>query len=147
MINIILSICCILMGLLLGIAVKKQIVARAEVFSDAVKYAELFKLNVTGKRLEVAQFNANFLQECSKPFRAYFTDKDCCRLSAQQRKHLKDFFDNLDCINGEALLQHLNFCQSVLQDDLSICKDAAAKSSLFVKLGLLLGVMVGILFL
>lgn len=147
MINIILLICCICVGFLLGRVVQKQAIARSELFADAVKYAELFQMNVLGKRLEVAKFNANFLEDCTEPFKNYLSKNGGCKLSPQQKKHLENFFQNLDCTSGEVLLQHLQFYEKVFRDDWNVCKEEAAKSALFVKLGLLLGAMVGILFL
>lgn len=147
MINIILLICCILVGFLLGIVVRKQVVSSAELFSDAVKYVELFRLNVSGKRLEVTQFNAEFLQDCSESFGRYLEKREGRRMSSQHKKHLQEFFDNLDCASGEAVLQHLDFYEKIFREDWDACRALATKSSLYVKLGLLLGAMIGILFL
>lgn len=147
MTNIILLICCIFMGYLLGRGAQKQVIARAELFSDAVKYVEFFRLNVDGKRMEVARFNEEFLKDCSEPFRHYLTKGGGCRLSAAQSKHLKDFFQNVDCATSEMLLQQLNFYDKIFHDDWNLCRESANKSALFVKIGLLCGAMVGILFL
>ncbi len=147
MINIILLLCCIFVGFLLGIVARKQVVARAELFADAVKYVGLFKLNVGGKRLEVAQFNARFLSDCSESFGRYLEKRESCRMSAQHKKHLQEFFDNLDCTSGEAVIQHLDFYEKIFREDWDACRASATKSSLYVKLGLLIGAMIGILFL
>lgn len=130
-----------------GVYLKKRAVKKSELFSDIVRYCSALQLNVTGKQLELAAFDAEFAKNCSAPFCEALTQKNYSYCSALQKKRLDDFFSNLDCVGGDALLEHLRFFQKQFEADFSESAAAAKKASLYVKLGLLLGVMVGILFL
>lgn len=147
MIRIIAFICCVLGGFTFGLYLKKRTVQKNNLYSDLVRYCVALQLNVTGKQLELGTFNADFSQSCSAPFCEAMQQKNYSYCSALQKKSLTDFFDNLDCVGGSALLEHLKFFQKQFETDLAESSYAAKKSSLYVKLGLLLGVMVGILFL
>lgn len=147
MLNIILLTCCILAGFLIGRLIKKRVVQRNELIVDLVRYTELLKVNINGKQLELHKFDEEFSTTCSTTFRAYLTEKKYPALNAMQKKRVEDFFANLNCVSGNQLLQHLDFYKTQFDSDLQASTAEVAKASVYVKLGILLGAMIGILFL
>lgn len=147
MTNIILFICCVLGGFLCGMYLKKRVMQKNALFSDLVKYTVALQLNVAGKQLEISDFNNKFCETSSSVFQEALQEKKYPSLTAAHKNLLQDFFSNLDCASGSALMEHLAFYQKQFESCLKETDDAAKKSSLYIKLGLLLGVMVGILFL
>lgn len=147
MIRIIAFVCCVVGGFAFGLHLKKRAVQKNNLYADLVRYCVALQLNVCGKQLELGTFNADFCQSCSAPFCEALQQKTYCYCSALQKKGLSDFFANLDCVGGGALLEHLKFFQKQFETDLSEASASAKKASIYVKLGLLLGVMAGILFL
>lgn len=147
MIGAILFVCSVLCGFLAGRYFQKKSLRRNDLLSDVSKYLSALKLNVTGKQLELKKFNEGFLESCSKTFCEFLTEKKFPALNALQKKRIEDCFSNLDCVSGEQLLQHLDFYAKQFEADVKDCAEAAKKSSVYVKLGLLLGAMAGILFL
>lgn len=147
MTGIILLCCSVLCGFLAGRYFQRRVLRKNEMLVDVMKYISALKLNVTGKQQELEKFNESFLQGSSKTFREFLSERRMPALSPLQKKRIEDCFANLDCVSGEQLLQHLDFYGQQLQGDLSECAEEAKKSSVYVKLGLLLGAMLGILFL
>lgn len=111
-------------------------------FADMVRYAELLQLNISGRQLELEQFNKEFCSNCSSQFAEALQHK-FCHLSAQQRQVVQNFL-NFNFADSQALLQHLNFSQKQLQQ-LYQQSQKDNKGWLYVKLGLLFGVMAGVL--
>lgn len=126
---------------------QKQAIAKNLMYLDLLKYIAALKLNVNGRQLELARFNADFCTNCSGAFCAALQQNKYPRLKADKRKTVQDFFANLNCASGNQLLQHLEFYETQLRPDAEECAQAAAKSSVYVKIGILLGAMAGILFL
>lgn len=145
--NIILLICCISIGFLVGNVFRKQCVWEADLLGDAVKYVAALKLNVGGRRAELTKFNEEFLEEASDAFRCYFQGTNKVRLQSERKKHLQKFFANVDCASAEQLLQHLDFYHEIFLGDFEVCRQRKKTSAIYVKLGLLCGAMVGVLFL
>lgn len=147
MTDIIIVLCCILAGFLVGLFLKKTATKRRDIFFDAVKYSSALRLNVVGRQQEMQLFNAAFTQNCSEAFAVYLTESKLPPFfPKRQTALLAEFFGNLDCVSGEQLLSHLSFYQPQLDDSLKEFEAAAKKSTVYVKLGLLVGAMVGILF-
>lgn len=147
MTGIIIFICTTLCGFLCGKFIQKGVLQRQQLFSDVVRYVALLKINVQGKQKELRQFNAEFAQNCSQVFADYLSESKLPRMNALQKKLVADFFGNLDCISGNELLQHMEMFETQFADCLKDCDAEAKKSSVYVKTGLLLGAMAGILFL
>ncbi len=126
---------------------QKRVKNRSDLYADVSRYIAELKLNVTGKQTEISKFNEEFLQRCSKAFSEFFSEQKSFALSTAGKKQLQKFFADLDCISGEQLLQHLNFYEKQFEVQVKDSVDELKKSSMYVKLGLLLGAMIGILFL
>lgn len=146
MTNIILFICCALGGFFCGLYLKKRVTQKNALFVDLVKYTVALQLNVSGKQLEMGEFNAKFCDSCSEVFKDALQQKYPA-LSASQKNAVQEFFANLDCASGDALMKHLALFQKQFESISSETATEAKKSSLYLKLGLLLGAMLGILFL
>ena len=80
-------------------------------------------------------------------FADYLSESKLPQMNALQKKLMADFFGNLDCVSGNELLQHMEMFETQFADCLKDCDAEAKKSSVYVKTGLLLGAMAGILFL
>ena len=147
MTDIILLLCTTLAGFLLGLYLQKRVARQTEMWNDLARYITSLKLNVTGRQKELADFNAEFLSGCGATFSDCLVKQKYPKVSAQQKKRLDDFFASLDCAGSEQLLQNLDYYAKQFESDVKDSGDALKKSSIYLKLGLLLGAMLGILFL
>ncbi len=145
--DIVLLICTILCGFFFGKYIQRVQVTRGQFFFDLQKYINLFQLNVAGRQLEVQTFNENFSQSCSKVF-ADFLQRgiipNC--LSKNQRKILGNFIVDCTALNSAELVKNLQYYQTLIKEECDLAVKNARSSFTFVKLGILLGVMIGILF-
>lgn len=148
MFNIIIIICCILAGFALGKFVERKVAEKGKFYQDLTSYVALLKDNVSGRQLELTNFNKQFSQNCCKAFCDYITLGELkIRLSKVQKVNLTKFFDNTDCISSQALVEHIEYHGKILKDDAQkVMLDEVAKSTIYAKLGMLLGAMLGILF-
>ncbi len=147
MIDIVVLIACTLCGYLCGKYIEKRILDKNNFYQDLRKYISLLKENVAGKQLELDKFNRNFSENCSKVFAEYLNDNKLkCKVGAAQRKNLEEFFGNLVCVSSEQLSNHIEFFEKVLSEDIKFVKEQeVAKSSVYSKVGALIGAIVGIL--
>lgn len=147
MIDIIIIVCCVLGGFALGKCFERGITDKGKFYQDATRYAASLKENVIGRQLEIAKFNEDFCETCSKSFAEYIADgKLRVRLTKLQKDNLSAFFNNLDCSSSQALIQHLDYHGKLLADETkNILDKEVAKASIYSKLGMLLGAMLGIL--
>lgn len=148
MTNIIIIFCCVLAGFALGKYVEKKIGEKGAFYKDLTKYIIALKDNVSGRQLELAKFNDEFAKSSSKPFVEYLdSGKIKFTITKSQKDNIATFFDNLNCASSQALILHLDYHGKILNDD---CKDVfekeVAKAAIYSKLGMLLGAMLGILF-
>ena len=147
MINIIILISCTLCGLAVGKYLEKRTKRRGEFYNDLVRYMTLLKINVEGRKLELADFNADFSKQCSNDFVEFLsTGKMKCSLNSLQKSNLNKFFDNLSCASSTELYKHIEYCAGILGNDAKQIESEVSKASVYVKIGLLLGLMVGIVF-
>ena len=145
MIDIIILIACTLCGLACGKYLEKRIKRKGEFYNDLTRYVSLLKINVQGRKLELARFNQEFCTQCSQVFADYLRDgKVRFSLNSLQKSNVSKFFDNLSCSSSTELYNHIDFCGNVLSADAKQAESEVAKASVYVKLGLLLGLMVGI---
>ena len=147
MIDIILFLCTITAGFLIGLYLQKRVAKTNQMWNDLARYITALKLNVTGRQKELADFNLEFAGTCGETFRECLLSKKYPNLKPPQKKRLEEFFANLDCAGSNQLLENLDFYAGQFEVDLKDSADAAKKSSIYIKLGILLGAMVGILFL
>ena len=147
MINIIILIACTLCGFALGKYIERRVKHKGEFYNDLVRYLTLLKINVEGRKLELPDFNADFAKQCSSNFAEFMrTGKLKCSLNSLQKSNLNKFFDNLSCASSSELYKHIEYCVGVIGNDAKQIENEVAKASVYVKLGLLLGLMVGIVF-
>ena len=147
MTDILIVICCILGGFALGKFIEKQICIKGKFYQDLNKYVALLKDNVNGRQLELAKFNEEFVKRSGTVFAEFLENgKLKLHLSKSQKNNVSAFFDNLDCASSQALIEHINFHSGLLSDDAkTVLENEVAKSSIYGKLGMLLGAMLGIL--
>ena len=145
MIDIIILIACTLCGFACGKYLEKRVKRKGEFYSDLTRYVMLLKINVDGRKLEIAQFNSEFTSQCSQAFADFLCDtKVRCGLNAMQKSNVAKFFDNLSCGSSEEMAKHIDYHSAILSSDAKQATDEVAKSSVYVKLGVLFGLMVGI---
>ena len=146
MTDIIIIICCTLCGFACGKYVEKRIKRKGQFYNDLTRYVMLLKINVEGRRLELPQFNEEFAARCSQVFADYLREgKISCSLNSGQKNNVSNFFDNLSCASSEELDKHIEYHSALLNADAKqVAESEVAKASVYVKLGLLFGLMVGI---
>ena len=144
--DIIILIACTLCGYACGKYLEKRIKRKGEFMNDLTRYVMLLKVNVEGRRIELAKFNEEFMTQCSQAFADFLSaGKMRCSLSAIQKSNVEKFFDNLSCASSEELRKHLDYYGTVLGTDAKqVLEGEVAKASVYGKLGLLFGLMVGI---
>lgn len=148
MTNIILLIACILCGYACGKYVEKRVKRKGEFFADLYRYAASLKANVDGRRVELDKFNDEFTSGCSSVFRSYLVEgKIKCSLSAVQKSNITNFFRNLSCASSKELTEHLEYFSTQFESESKVIfENEVSKASVYVKLGILLGAMIGIVF-
>ena len=145
MIDIIILIGCTLCGFACGKYLEKRIRRKGEFYSDLLRYVTLLKLNVEGKQVELSTFNEEFCQNCSESFAQYLLEgKVKCAFSKLQKSNVVAFFENIGCVSSEELIRHIDYYKEVFDTDAKKIKEEVGKASICAKLGILLGVMVGI---
>lgn len=147
MINIICVVCCILTGFAVGKFIEKTVGDKDKFYNDLMLYISELKENVSGRQLELAKFNQEFAKKSSRYFSDFIeSGRICVKLSKVQKRNILTFFENLDCSSSQVLIEHINHCSAVLADDAKyVAQNEIAKASIYSKLGMLLGAMLGIL--
>ena len=145
MLDIIILIACSLCGFACGKYLEKRTKRKGQFYSDLQRYVTLLKANVEGKQVELNVFNEEFCQSSSDTFRQYVEDgKIRCSLSSAQKSNVIAFFDNIGCASSQDLFRHIDYYKVVFESDAKKISDDVNKASIYTKLGILLGVMVGI---
>ncbi|MCH5160074.1 MAG: hypothetical protein J1F66_04410 [Clostridiales bacterium] len=146
MIDIIILITCILCGFACAKYLEKRVRSKGEFYNDLARYIMLLKINVEGRKLEIGKFNEEFSGQCGQLFRNFLVDgKIRCSLNAMQKGNVTNFFDNLSCGSSEELGKHIDYYGVLINADAKqVTESEVAKASIYVKLGILFGMMVGI---
>ena len=145
MLDIIILIVCALCGFVCGKYLEKRARRKGEFYSDLQRYVALLKVNVEGKQVELDSFNEEFCSNCSEPFFQYVQEgKFKCAFSTQQKSNVESFFDNIGCVSSQELIRHIDYYKTVFDADAKNITEEVSKASIYTKLGILLGVMVGI---
>ena len=145
MLDIIILIACALCGFACGKYLEKRVKRKGEFYFDLQRYVTLLKVNVEGKQVELSAFNEEFCQNCSETFCQYIQEnKVKCALSPLQKSNVAGFFDNIGCVSSQALIRHIDYHKAVFEADAKNISSEVSKASIYTKLGILLGVMVGI---
>ena len=145
MLDIIILISCALCGFACGKYLEKRVRRKGEFYSDLQRYITLLKVNVEGKQVELSDFNEEFCQNCSVAFSQYVQEgKIKCAFSSVQKSNVESFFDNIGCVSSEELIRHIDYYKAVFETDAKKISEEVSKASIYAKLGILLGVMIGI---
>ena len=148
MTNIILLLACSLCGFAIGKYLEKRIKRKGEFYSDLTRYVALMRINIKGRKVELSHFNTEFCSASGKIFADYIACGELkCSLKQSQKSNVVRFFENLSCTTSEELEKHIEYYAEIFAaDSKEITKDIAS-ASIYSKLGLLLGMIVGILLL
>ncbi len=145
MIDIVVLVACTLCGYVIGKYFEKQIRIKSAFFFDVNKYLSLFEVNIDGRQLEIDEFNKEFAENCSAAFLEYLgSGKTKCRLSTIEKKELKLLFDSFEAVSSQELKKQISFQRYFFTEQNNRYSEQASKASIYPKLGILLGVMVGI---
>ena len=145
MLDIIILISCAMCGFICGKYLEKRTRRKGEFYSDLQRYITLLKVNVEGKQVELDVFNEEFCKNCSDSFCLYVQEgKMRCAFSKSQKSNVATFFDNIGCVSSQELIRHIDYYKAVFEADAKKISEEVAKASIYTKLGILLGVMVGI---
>lgn len=145
--GILLLICCILCGFCVGLFLQRRERDCVAFVEDLLRYIDLLRVNIDTERKSIAAFDSEFVTRCGKPFADYRTGTGGAP-SKSTGKLADDFFDGVvACNNSQQLAKHLDYYKAVVAAQLAEMSDGGKRKGLYVKLGLLLGAMVGLLFL
>lgn len=132
-------------GFACGKYLEKRIKRKGDFFSDLSRYLTLLKVNIEGRQVELEEFNREFCTNSSSVFREYIQNgKVKCALSSAQKDSISAFFSHLDCVSTQELVKHIEYYSYVFSTENKLVEAEVTKASIYVKLGILLGVMVGI---
>ena len=146
MTNIIILFCSILGGFLVGQHFEKREKCRGQFFADLTKYLVLLKTNVSVTRIELAEFDKEFSQSSSVVFANYLLKReDISFLTKQQKALMASLFDSLSATTSAQLINNLDYYYQLVNAEYSLISNSSRNSFVCVKLGILVGVMVGIL--
>lgn len=146
--GILVLICCILVGFCVGLFLQRRKTDNLSFVEDLLKYIELFRVNVTTGRKTIQGFDEEFAATCGRAFADYKNN-----LSSGLDKDVKTLADEFfvgaeQANNSQQLLKHLDYFQTKVGSKYAeFSKNADKQKGLYVKLGLLTGAMVGLLFL
>lgn len=145
--GILLLICCILCGFCVGLFLQRRERDCVAFVEDLLRYIDLLRVNIDTERKSLAAFDSEFVTRCGKPFAGYRTGTGGAP-SKRTGKLADDFFDGaVACNNSQQLAKHLDYYKAVVTAQLAEMSGGGKRKGLYVKLGLLLGAMVGLLFL
>ena len=145
MIDIIILIGCALCGYICGKYLEKRTKRKGEFYNDLLRYVTLLKVNVEGRQVELSDFNGEFCNNCSESFRQYVQEgKTRSAFSDLQKNNVDTFFNNIGCVSSQELIRHIDYYRVLFEADGKKISDEVSKASIYTKLGILLGVMVGI---
>lgn len=145
MLDIIILIACSLCGFASGKYLEKRIKRKGEFYSDLQRYVTLLKVNIEGKQVELDCFNEEFCISSSDVFSEFLLEgKIKCALTSSQKSNVVAFFDNIGCVTSQELTRHIDFYKAVFDTDAKKIYEESTKASIYAKLGILLGVMIGI---
>lgn len=150
MIDIVILFCSIVSGILVGSYLQERLQVKRAFCEDLSRYATLLRVNVQSRQKPLRDFNAEFSLNCSKPFAEYIcgVEKRNSVLSKQDGKTVVAFFDEINCTSADELYKQLEYYQTVFDEfKANVDEQAKRKGGLYVKLGALLGAMIGILLL
>ena len=146
MTSIIILFCSILCGFLIGKHFHKRQMFRNQFFADLTKYILLLKANVATSRIEVPTFNKEFSKSSSAVFANFLSNNnDLSYLSKQQKALVVSFVESLKTTTSAQLINNLDYYYQLINAEYSLITNSARNSFACVKLGILMGVMVGIL--
>lgn len=146
MLDIVILIACSLCGFAIGKYLERRARMLTSFYSDLTKYAELLALNVESKQTALPLFNERFAESCGESFGEYLLqNKLRVKLVPSQKKSLEEFFFNLGALGSRELANHIAYYKAIFSAQAKECSDKSAKAAIYPKLGILLGVSVGIL--
>lgn len=147
MTGILVLICCILCGFCVGLFLQRRQTEQVAFLTDLTNYLSLLRVNVDGKRLPLPQFDSQFCQRAGESFKQYLCGNKSVPLSATDGKIVASFFDGLKCNTGAELVRHIEYYQQVFaQVSARYLQNAEKQRGMYIKLGVLLGAMIGVLF-
>lgn len=115
---------------------------------DLLRYIDLLRVNIDTERKSLAAFDSEFISRCGKQFSDYRSGTGGGAPNKRTGKLADDFFDGVvACNNSQQLAKHLDYYKAVVAAQLAEMSCGGKRKGLYVKLGLLLGAMVGLLFL
>ncbi len=150
MTEIVILFCTITCGILVGSYLQERLRAKITFCEDLSRYVSLLRVNVRSRQKCIKDFNAEFSLGCSKIFGEYIcgVEKQNAVLSKQDRKTLSTFLKEINCMSADELNKQLEYYQKVFDElKINIEQQAKQKSGLYIKLGALIGAMIGILLL
>lgn len=146
MIDIVIIITTSICGFFVGKFLSKRSAQKKIFYADMLRYIDQFAFNVKNTQKELGAFDEEFSRDCSEAFCTYIKEGKCASgISKSSKTVLADFRKDLNCISSEELLKRLEYYKGIFSAEFNAVCDEYKKSSIYSKLGILLGVMAGIL--
>lgn len=147
MTNIIILFASISCGFCIGRHLEKREKAKGLFFEHLIKYVSLLKTNIKSRRVELSKFNCEFSLSCSEHFGDYILlAKIPTFIGKNQQQLLLDFSQSLVANNSQELINNLDYYEQLVIAENNSISNSYRNRSVFSKLGVLVGVIVGILF-
>lgn len=145
MIDIVVLLCSIIGGTLVGIYAAKRKKQYCLFVCDLNRYLNEFAFNINGAKLLKSEFDKKFANGCSVEFSKYLlSEKHECPYKALS-ENLNAFMSGLSASSSEQLKYHLQeYSAKFKAVENSVVPQCSKLSATYVKLGFLLGVMAGI---
>ena len=147
MLSVIVLVCCAAAGVACGVFATNRQKQRKQFLFDAHRYVVELKINVNGRRCLIADFNKEFAATACDAFKEYLTgDKHLTVDNSSDSKTVSKFFEELQgCCSSDLILSCLERYEGIFGALCKKCDDKFKDEHLYVKLGFLLGITIGII--
>ena len=151
MTDIIIIICTSLLGFLFGKAYEDRLLEKESLYVNLVDFTSKFKANVSCNRVLLDDYLKQFFENadgcfvCYSKHFLYGSKLNNKIVSKKEASYLERFFCGLKAKSTVELLDHLNYYKTYFSSTLkAVQSDNATKGKIGQKLGLLIGVIVGL---
>lgn len=145
MIDIVVLLCSIIGGTVVGIYAAKRKKQYCLFVCDLNRYLTEFAINVSGAKLLKSEFDKKFAGGCSTEFCKYLLSENRQCPYKNLSENLEGFMSGLSASSSEQLKYHLQEYSTKFKTvENSVVPQCAKMCATYIKLGFLLGVMAGI---
>lgn len=151
MTDIVIIFCSIGIGFACSCYANRQLHTEERLYKDLIVYCHGMINNLSLDRKTIIDYYAfrqdSFDTEFRRLFESYYTANVAkVKIKYKLKKEIAFFFENLSCLNSGSLKKHLELHLALFESEYKRCySENAQKNSAYLKLGILLGLGVGLL--